>query len=142
MDDLFRATKAIAAEFEARELKFCTERTDETSYVETGFNTDRAGVIKILFLSSDDDNDVAARAYNVIRGIPEDRRDQVLKTVNVCNRRFRYVRFSMDDDGSIDAEYDFPQCAEPVGEMAFEIAVRFTQVIDEAYPLLMKAIWG
>ena len=52
------------------------------------------------------------------------------------------MRFTLDSDGDINMEYDFPVSITEIGEPAYEIAVRFTQVLDEAYPELMKAMWG
>lgn len=137
---VYRATKEIADEFEKRGLKFQISFTAEMSYVEASFVTERAGVVKFLFLSNSDEGDVALRAYNVLRDIPAEKRARALEAVNGCNRRLRFAKFALDDDGSIDAEYDFPSCAVPLGEMACELAIRFTQVLDEAYPQLAEAL--
>jgi hypothetical protein len=141
--ELFRATREIAQRFEERELKFKAERTDDdTSLVTVGFRTDHAGNVDILFLSHDDDLDVAVRAFQVITGVPEEKRAKMLEAINKCNDDYRYVRFTLDGDGDVNMEYDFPVSIPEIGEPAYEIAVRFTQVLDEAYPELMKAMWG
>jgi hypothetical protein len=140
---LFQATKQIAEAFERNGLKYAAEvKDEETTYVETGFNTKHGGTMKILFLSHDDDSDVAVRAFAVISGVPDEKRAAVLEVVNACNDDYRFAKFILDEDGDVNMEYDFTVNASEVGESACEIAARFVQILDEAYPRFMKTIWG
>ena len=52
------------------------------------------------------------------------------------------LKFTLDNDSSLNAEYDLPVNTEDVGEACFEIGLRMAQIIDEAYPEFMKAIWS
>ncbi|MBQ9459888.1 MAG: YbjN domain-containing protein [Oscillospiraceae bacterium] len=140
---VFRATRQIAEAFEKNNLKFRAEaKDDDTSYVETAFGTKHGGSIQILFISHDDDNDVAVRSFAVISGVPAEKRAAVLEVINECNDEFRFAKFTIDEDGDINMEYDFPASAAEVGEPACEIAARFVQILDETYPRFMKVIWG
>lgn len=140
--ELFRATVEITEAFEKSNIKSSAARVDGESVVEADFSTKNAGIVKLLFISSNDGSDVEIRAFKVVSAVPEDRRGKVLGAINACNDSYRYAKFILDEDGDINVDYDIPAEAGNVGEIAIEIAARFTQIIDEVYPDLMKAIWG
>ncbi|MBE7002681.1 MAG: YbjN domain-containing protein [Ruminococcaceae bacterium] len=139
---LFRATTEIADVFEKEDLKFDISDMDDSSLVEARFNTKKAGSLRILFISHDDDSDVAIRAFKVVTGVPDEKRAALLEAVNSCNDQYRFAKFILDEDGDINMEYDLPVETNDVGEIALEIAIRFVQIADEAYPTMMKALWG
>lgn len=137
---LFKATREIADAFASEELKFEANRLDEMSMVETGFSGENT-TGKILFVSTDDNNDVEVRSPKVVAQIPEDKKTAVLECLNNLNSKYRYIKYVLDGK-SIHAEYDVAVSAENIGEIAVEIFVRFAKIIDDSYPELMKAIWG
>lgn len=139
---IYKATKAIEAKLKEKDMKCTIKETDETSAVRAGVGADNFSY-ELLFISSDDDSDVAVRAFDLLR-IPENKRESILPAINQLNRRFRFYKFSMDDDGDIRAEYDFPLRTpmDQVGEFAYELLVRSMDIFDKAYSDLMKAIWA
>ena len=140
-EGLFRATQEIADCFTEHGLKYHIQKEDDASVVEIGFGGDNYNA-RLLFISRDDDSDVAVRSFNIVPTVPDDKRFTVLEAVNACNRRFRFVKFTLDNDSSLNAEYDLPVNTEDVGGACFEIGLRMAQIIDEAYPEFMKAIWS
>lgn len=123
-------------------LKVFTDETDTSSYVWLQFSADGGGSYRIRFISRDEDNDVAVRVIRLISNVPEAKRDKMALLLNKLNCEYRYVKFSIDDDGDVNVAYDFPvHCTDPA-ESAREIVVRFTSIIDDTYGRMMQALWA
>lgn len=138
---MHQATLAVARAMEAHDLKYKTDEAEHISYVETGFSGDNIKHVTIRFLSTDEDNDVAVRVFQVV-SVPAEKRSKILPVMNELNRKFRYAKLVMNDDGDISAQYDLPLAEQNVGEACFEILARFVKILDEAYPMLMQALWS
>ena len=138
-----KATDLIAAEFTGTGLKFTTGEIQSISFVEAGFNGKNSSVT-IRFISVDEDNDVKVLTEDFIK-VPDAARDRMYRIINQQNRKYKYVKFTMDEqDGGISAQYDFPLrlADEEVGPVAVEIALRFAKIVDDSYSDFMQSIWG
>ncbi len=135
------ATRAIQQVFDEREVKYRIKEVGDTSAVEAGFSIKNGPGVIVRFISPDDDNDVAIRALQLLK-VTDSKRDSILAAINQLNDQYRYVKFVMDKDNDVNVEYDLCLCTEDVGEICFEIFARFMQILDEAYPVLMHALWG
>ena len=51
-------------------------------------------------------------------------------------------RFTKEEDGELVAEEDAVIQLDSCGEEAFELMIRMTQIIEEAYPMVMKELWA
>lgn len=138
---VFQATQAIADAFEKAGFNYKISKIDDASLVDAMFSGETTG-IRILFISKDDSNNVAVRAFNIVKFVPEDRRSDLLKAINRYNKEYRYAAFFLDDDGSVNMRFDMPPSEKNVGAIAIEISALFVNIIDDCYPDLMKTIWG
>lgn len=141
-DELFKTTREIEAYFTEKNLKFGTKRLGNISLLETGMRSTNAGAVKIVFVSTDDNAAVAVRSYNIVPHVPEEKKAAILEVINKLNAKYRFVKFVLDKDSVVNAEYDIPAAAGEIGKVAMEVFIRFAQVVDEAYPDLMKTIWS
>lgn len=138
---IYKATQAIADAFARHDLKCGIAEEEGRSVIKTGFNGDN-GSYNMLFISRDDDNDVAFRMFNYVQ-FPERVLADMISIAADMNKKFRYLRFCVDVEGlSIDLEYDFPMSTDDPGETAVEMARRSVHIADEAYPEIMRAIYG
>ena len=137
---IYNATKLIDEAFKQAGIKYRVEDGEKTSRVVAGFTPKNGSAVRVNFISSDDDNDVAVRAIAIVSAT-DDKRDAMLRIVNECNAQFRYCKFVVDDDNDVNAEFDFPVRTQNVGPMAVEIFIRFMKIIEEVYPRFMKALW-
>ena len=64
------------------------------------------------------------------------------RVLNDCNNKFRWVKFYLDDDNDIVANADILFDELNVGFTCVEIVMRTASIIDDAYPAIMKGIWG
>ncbi len=142
---IYQATQEISNYFTMRDLKHRIDDTDTLSFVELGFNGKVVKGVVIRYFSSSENNDIAVRVENFGGGtVPEEKRADVMEVLNHLNTRFRFVRFYITNAGTITLAYDLAQSTptDALGEMCREIFIRFSQICDEAYPEVMKALWG
>ncbi len=138
---IYQPTEEIQRAMQAHDLRCGVEERDNASLVHVGVTTDTVS-FEILFISRSDDNDVAVRIHNLIR-FPEEKLDAVLEQINLCNLRYRYLKFNADtEQNTVDAEYDLPLSDEDPGESAYEILIRSASIIDACHPLLMQVLSG
>lgn len=138
---MFKATKEIAAYLEEKGIKYDVNGNEKLSFVKVRYKCDNLAGIEVVFLSSDDDNDVSVRVMRLVK-VPENKRTAVLKVINDLHCRFRYVNFVLDKDGDVRMDYDMPLRTSNVGAVAKEICSRMVNIGDKVYPELMKAIWS
>ena len=77
-----------------------------------------------------------------IANVPIEKTSKLLLAVNELNSRFRWVKFYLDSDNDIIADADQIIDEYTAGESCVEIVMRVANIVDEAYPGLMKEIWG
>ena len=66
-----------------------------------------------------------------------------LAAINQQNARFRFVKFVIDtNDHTVQAEADVAFRSHDVGDICLEYVSRCINICDDAYPELMKALWG
>lgn len=122
-------------------LKVFTDETSSSSYVWLQFGIKNGGSYRIRFISRDDDHDVAVRVFSLV-SVEPDCQNKILSTVNELNAQYRFVKFAMDDDGDINLEYDYPVSDPNPAASARELVIRISNIVDEAYPKLMRAMWA
>lgn len=135
------ATMAIQKTFDEKNIRYRVNQVGEASAVEAGFTLDNGPNVVVRFISRDDDNDVAVRVFDLIK-VNEEQRATVGKVINELNKEFRYLKFVMHDSGSVHVENDLYLRTENVGEIAAEVFIRYMQILKQAYPKLMKALWA
>lgn len=121
------------------QLKVFTEEMGENSAVWLKVDLKNGGSYRIHFISHSEQNDVAVRVISLIR-VDRMQIPGLLPVLNALNRRFRFVKFVLDDRGQVHLEYDFTLNTASVADSAEEIIVRIVRIIDEAYPEMMKAL--
>ena len=138
---MYKATRLIYEALKQEDgFKVFTDETPNTTCVWLQFSVENGGSYRIRFINTDDDNDTAVRVFGLIH-VNEDARPRVLKACNAVNRKFRYVKFVLDDDGDVNVEYDFPVIGSNPATSAREMVIRFADIVDKAYPDLMRAIY-
>lgn len=134
-------TKIYEALKQNGNLKVFTEEASESSAVWLQFGIKNGGSYRIRFISTDNDNDVAVRVYSLV-SVEESKRANVLTAINKLNRKYRFVKFNMDDDGDVNVEYDYLVNDPDPSASAMELIIRLVKIIDDTYPELMRAMWA
>ncbi len=143
LDMIYKATKLIQRDFKQAGIKCSTREVGELSLVEAGF-TGKNCNFTVRFISNDNGTGVHALTDNFAK-YPRQRIANGYEIVNELNKKYKYAKFTISpSEGDICAEYDFPTTLkeESVGVIATEIVLRFAQIVDEAYPEIMKSVWA
>lgn len=74
--------------------------------------------------------------------VNEQQRAKVALALNDLNCDYRYVKFCIDSDGDVNAEYDFTDRGTDPAASANEILVHFVRILDKAYPTIMRTLWS
>lgn len=91
----------------------------------------------------DTDGDCKIRCY-LAKGVAENKRVEMLDTLNALNTKYRYVTLSMDSDNDVLASYDFrifgdeETANRQVGAMIFIVS----RIMDKCVPKIMRIIWS
>ena len=141
-----QATQEISNYFTVKGIKHRIEERETVSVVEAGFSGDNIKGAIVRFFSRDEDNDVSVRVFDFGGiSVPAAKKDVIIEKINEMNHKYRYVKFVfLNDDNSINVEYDLPTStpANGVGEICREIFIRLMNILDEAYPEFMRALWS
>ncbi|MCD7760225.1 MAG: hypothetical protein LUH16_00385 [Clostridiales bacterium] len=60
---------------------------------------------------------------------------------NDMNNKYSWVKFYVNDDGNVHAKIDVDIDNNTCGRVCLSLIVRMAKIIDEAYPVFMKAQW-
>lgn len=90
----------------------------------------------------DDGGTTLHYATGIIAHVPEGKTDVALRTVNQLNVQYRWLSFYLDSDNDVLANADAIILQDVVGDQCYELLQRAINVTDEAYAVLMKAIWS
>lgn len=141
---MFKSIRLIMQEMDKVNMHYNVEDMEDVNILSAGYGIENGPTITIKVFSQDDDNDVAVRVYGILHNVAEERIPKIMKVINQCNQKFRYFKFVMNDDNDVSVEYDFPVEASDytLGQEVVEILMRMMHVLDECYPVLMRAIWS
>ncbi|HAG14354.1 MAG TPA: hypothetical protein DCG49_10930 [Ruminococcus sp.] len=138
-----RTIELVEEAFKANSLQYRVEEHEEiTSLIlNTALQTTS---VMIHYYSRDDRDGVSVRIPNFVNFIEKDRAT-VLRVVNECNGRYRYAKFTLDNEHhAVQVEYDIPQFVseDELGAIAMEVFRRLMLISNEAFPRFMRAIYG
>ena len=128
--------KAMAKEYFAqRNLKY---NDLDDNLMSLAFTMDNIKDLHIFVVFEGEED---SRPFFLSRGIvsfPEEKTLNALLLVNKLNNQFRWTKFYLDDDGDITIRMDAIVSDESAGEEIWELIIRMSRIIDEAYPEMMK----
>lgn len=87
----------------------------------------------------------AGKAEFICFSIGQFEQDQFAKALiacNTCNAKYRWVKFYVDDDNHICVRSDAILDRDTCGEECFELVQRMVNIVDDTYPIFMKARWA
>lgn len=139
---MYRATQEIYDALRQKDgLKVFTDENGNQSEVWLQFGLDAGGCYRIKFISRDNDYDVAVRVFS-LASVSENQRAKVIPVLNDLNCKYRFFKFCCDSDGDVNVEYDFLMHGTNPAAGAHEVVQRIVNVLDEVYPMIMRAMWS
>lgn len=139
---IHQATAKIAEYFKSKEIKYTVQEVDTTSFVKVIFKTASISSFSVLLISTDENNDVALRVFDLVM-VPPAKQQSVMNAINEVNNKFRYAKFVLNmKDSTVQMQMDIPMKTTDVGEIVMEMISRTLDIAEKAYPTLMQAVWG
>lgn len=134
------AAKMYTSLLEEKGLNY-TFLDEEESALRVGWKL-KATKISIFFKFSEDGTNVHFEGHEFL-SIPDENEEAMYKICNQMNREYRWVKFTVDGEAKEvvvegDAVIQLDSCAQE----CLELMIRTTQIIDDAYPKFMKAMWA
>ena len=140
---MHQITTDIANHFQKAGLKFAQKEAGELSYLELGFGLKGVNLTIRVLSSGEDQIKIQSSDF---ANFKTDRLAVAYEVANQLNNRFKYVKFRIDpDDGAISCDHDVPSSVINAGQgpkAAEEIVYRMANIVETAYPDIMKRIWG
>lgn len=139
---MLKTTELFINELEEHELTYEPVRVleDGDEMVQLGAKLDNTFVQLIIFFDADEDA-VAIRCFDLVR-VSEEQYPKALMSCNALNDRMRWVKFCIDKERNVQAEEDAVIDDTNAGKVTMNLVLRMASIIDDAYPVINKAIWS
>ena len=139
---MLKTTELFINELEEHELTYEPVRVleDGDEMVQLGAKLDNTFVQLIIFFDADEDA-VAIRCFDLVR-VSEEQYPKALMSCNALNDRMRWVKFCIDKERNVQAEVDAVIDDINAGKVTMNLVLRMASIIDDAYPVINKAIWS
>ncbi len=91
-----------------------------------------------------EDSNVGKIRARLFRETPKEKRTELIRTINKLNTIYRFVCFSIDDDGDIFATYDYYLNGDPQPVVEFTVSAfgMFVNIVDSSIPDLARTLWN
>ena len=123
------AINEIHKAFTSAGLKHDVQQMEGKSVLLTGLTGNADTYRIVLIKDGDTGNDVALRILKISH-CSKQQYHQVREVLNKLQMKYRFLRFTIDQDGDINGEYDFPTSYEDIGKGTVEICLRLVLILD------------
>lgn len=135
------SAKMVASYFQNENLKFDIDGEDE-EIIRISFNADNVESVRISLFFDKEDKNVAIRSFNICK-VEDAKKPKIYQVMSKLNDDFRWVKFSIDEnDNTVTASTDAVIRMDVAGEICYELVFRMVNIVDDAYPEIMKALWA
>ena len=97
--------------------------------------------IQIMIFFDASEKSVALRCFEVTR-VTEEQYPNALLSCNELNNKMRWVKFCIGQEMNVHAEADALVDETTAAKVTMELMMRMASIVDEAYPMINKAIWS
>lgn len=134
---------AFMAECDRAQIKYRNTQEVENgaSVVLCGFTGKQNNRYDVAVIFDANEHMAGLRVFKLCLA-PEEKREQVLAALNRINTNYRWTKFTLHDDGDVNAEIDAIIDQSTVGRTMVELMLRMVKIIDDVYPDIMRAVWG
>ena len=98
--------------------------------------------LDMMMIFDPTENSCAIRSFAIAK-VPEGSGDKVYALCNRLNMQYRWAKFTLSESAlTIVVADDLLLEEKTIGEEVFSHCMQVVRIIDEAYPEIMKTIWG
>lgn len=134
------AAKMFISLLESKNMNYSIVN-EEKAVIRVGWNLEGTK-LAIFFQFSENNSSVHIEGHEFV-SFSKDKTERMYKICNECNKKYRWVKFTVDEEDNAaivecDAVIQLDTCAEEV----VELMLRMTNIVEDAYPQMMKALWA
>lgn len=122
-------------------MDFCCEKyrigLQEELMVERNLSGNKPYTVE--FITREDAEAVHVLVNQLLSGLTEEQRVQILPAMNELNMKYRFFRLHCDSDGDVSVRYDFPDTTSTTEDCASELLFALDLYLKKAYPVLCQA---
>ena len=123
---------------DAKGVKY-TDVDSET--VKITYNTDNAPSVSVLVIFDEDGkNFVQFISFEIAKFAKN--KEAGVAACNQANADYRWVKFYLDKDTDLTCDMDAYVYEDTCGEVCLSLVKRMVNIIDDNYPMFMKALWS
>ena len=139
---MLKTTELFINELEERELTYESVRVleDGDELVQLGAKLDNTFVQFMVIFDSDGDA-VAIRCFDLVH-VSEEQYPKAMMSCNALNGRMRWVKFYIGEERDVQVAVDAIIDDTNAGKVTLHLVMRMASIIDDAYPVINKAIWS
>ena len=135
------SAQMVASFFKNEGLKFEIDG-DKEEIIRISFNADNVESIRISLFFNEEDTNVAVRSFNICK-VEDSKKPAIYEACSKLNDDYRWAKFCIDEeDNTVTAAVDAVIRMDVAGEICHELVMRMVNIVDESYPILMKALWA
>ncbi|MCD8087835.1 MAG: YbjN domain-containing protein [Oscillospiraceae bacterium] len=109
--------------------------------VQVTYSGDHLKTIPVyVFFDKDGDPMVSFKCWEIANF--KEKPEKGVATCNDLNAEYRWVKFYIDKDSDVICQADAYVDEESCGEICRKMVSRVVNISDDAYPVLMKALWA
>lgn len=133
--------KAVSLYFTSQDLNHDLTG-DDGEVILTGFGgLKNVGSLGFVFIFDENERTCALFTRDYI-SVPQDKIQSLYGVLNDLNVNYRWAKFTINEEGTVRVETDGVLDLDTCGAECEELMGRLTGIADEAYPVIMKAIWS
>ena len=116
-------------------------KEEENGLLTIYYSAENLNDIKVMIHVDPDEGKAEFVCYSIGR-FADDLFAKGLMACNACNSQYRWVKFYLDDDNDVTVRADAILDESTCGAECLEMVRRMVGIVDEAYPVFMKARWA
>ena len=132
--------ETVTAYFDSKGIKYLNS-VDQPSRISLLFNTDNIPQITVnVFFDEQDKPNVQFVGYDIVKFNEEN----LIKGLEICNElnmEYRWLTFYINDTHSLVVNADALYNTENCGEISLSYILKMVNIVDQAYPKIMKNLW-
>ena len=134
------AAKMFVSFLESSDMNYSIVN-EETAIIRVGWNLE--GTRISIYFQFDQDCKSVHIVGNDFMSFSADKIEKMYKIMNDCNQKYRWVKFTVDaSDNTAAVECDAVIQLDTCAEEVTELMLRMVKIVENAYPIMMKALWA
>lgn len=141
-----RAFEQLTKILDENNMHYDATRVDERDCVSLRFGAENFGSLPLQFdFDKEDNGNISIKSFDICK-INKENSVKMLLALNALNNKYRYITFAMDfaenEKAVITASVDITVAPENEYEMINLYIYRFTEILNDAYPIIMKTAYS